>query len=251
MITSEILDKIGNKHLTGSDLDFFKRVWTTDLEKYKIRLENIGFNSGETILDAGCGSGQWSVSMSKMFKKVFAIDINEGRVKALEDISNHLSVKNLDASVSGIESLNFESEYFDCVFCYSVIFFTDVYKSIAEFSRVLKSGGKLYINANGLGWYLHNMINTHNSNANFDSRQMAIETIENTLNWAINKKSFSGQVCVPSEAMCGILESNGFKILEVNGDGLINLSNKNESISFFQKNYFEKEGVYEILAQKK
>jgi SAM-dependent methyltransferase len=54
-----------------------------------------------------------------------------------------------------LEKLAYADESFDAVFCYGVFMFTQMPLALREFHRVLKPGGRFYLNANSWGWYLH------------------------------------------------------------------------------------------------
>ena len=173
--------EIGLDELEGIDLDFFQRMWKKDLNIYISRIKSIGFLDGKKVLDAGCGFGQWSVSLSRLNNKIYSVDNSKNRIQVFKKIIDLLGVKNITAIEGSISNLKFKDNFFDSIFCYSSIYFTDYKKTLKEFKRVLKPGGKIYISTNGLGWYIHNIVDGHNSTSYFDSRKMAIDTIANTL----------------------------------------------------------------------
>src|SRR6266487_4666338 len=72
--------------LTDFDLDFYRRVWATDLDIYRRRLKMIQFVGLDKVLDAGCGNGQWTLCLCESNKYVFGIDVSDTRVKATEVI---------------------------------------------------------------------------------------------------------------------------------------------------------------------
>ncbi|MCS6980533.1 MAG: hypothetical protein NZM15_10605, partial [Flavobacteriales bacterium] len=128
--------------------------------------------------------------------------------------------------------------------------FSDFRKSVREFHRILKPGGRVYICTNGVGWYYYNLIETHNSSQNFDSRLMAMETFEATLQFLYTGVYPEGkQTIVPSEIMKRELEIAGFEIIANGAEGSINFTDQ-VITPFFKGVYHNREGVYEILAQK-
>ena len=65
-----------------------------------------------------------------------------------------------------------------------------------------------------------------------------------------NKKE-NGQQVSDKKDIIQLIENIGFKLIECDGDGLINITNNNNEIKpFFQKEYFGFEGVTEYLIEK-
>lgn len=236
--------------LSPSDEEFFYRVWNTDQSVYISRLKAIGFQNFNSVLDAGCGFGQWSVALSTLNSYVYGFDNNANRISVVNEIKDILKIQNASFSVDSIERTSFPDNFFDAVFCYGVIMFSDYREVIKEFLRILKSGGKVYICTNGLGWYLYNLIDTHNSSENFDSRQMAIDTIKATLNfYRSGVYTPPNQILIPSEDLISELVKNNFKVIQAGGEGTINLTQQ-DIRPFFRSHYYNEEGVYEVLAEK-
>lgn len=243
--------QIGEQFLNGRNLEFFQRVWSSDFNNYITRIKALKISGCNRVLDAGCGFGQWSLSMALFNNQIFSIDISKERIEILNKIIKSNKFSNIKTSTGSIQELNFENNYFDYIFCYSSIYYTDFKKTIKEFFRVLKPNGKLYISTNGIGWYLHNLIDGHNSSKNFNSKRMAIETFENTINFY--EKTFhqeGKQIVIPSEILKKTLFDVGFKNLIKGSDGDIILDKSFLTESFYPKEYHGVEGVYEILAYK-
>lgn len=117
--------------------------------------------SGDKILDAGCGMGQWSAVFSTRFREVYAFDYADYMVNATKELLKYMSIKNVNviqADISG--SLPYENNSFDAIFCYSVLSLVNspdiLPRVLREFNRILKPGGKVYICINDVGWYLYN-----------------------------------------------------------------------------------------------
>ncbi|MCX7767392.1 MAG: class I SAM-dependent methyltransferase [Flavobacteriales bacterium] len=239
------------KLLSGQDLEFFDRVWKTNLDVYEKRLKAIGFFGADRLLDAGCGFGQWSVALSFLNRDVWCFDNHPGRISSIKEILKLKRIQNVYPSVKSIVKTDYTDNFFDLVFCYGVIMFSDFRKSVRELHRVLKPGGRLYICTNGVGWYFYNLIETHNSSQNFDSRLMAMETFEATLQYLYTGVYPEGkQIIVPSEIMKRELEIAGFELIAKGAEGTINFTDQ-PITPFFKGVYHNREGVYEILAQKR
>lgn len=237
--------------LSEADKEFFGRIWRTPMETYVKRLSAIGLSGHDKVLDAGCGFGQWSVALSLLNKKVWSFDFSNGRILVLQEILKSKKISNIHTSVQSIQNTNYSDNFFDFIFCYGVIMFSDFRKSVRELHRVLKPGGRMYICTNGVGWYYYNLIETHNSSQNFDSRLMAMETFEATLQFLYTGVYPEGkQTIVPSEIMKKELEIAGFEIIANGAEGSINFTDQTIT-PFFKGVYHNREGVYEILVQKK
>lgn len=237
-----------HERLSGNTREFFKRVWNDgDLSKYAKRLESIGFTGHENVLDAGFGVGQWLYCLSQLNQKVEGIEYAQDRCDAVASILNQCSVDNVGIQQGSIENLPYQSNSFDCIFCYGVMFITDFKQSMREFFRVLKPGGKLYVTANGLGWYLHLLIDERNKSENYDPRKLAAQSLANTFGYlrSSNDKE-PGQLVLPSSTLVHESESIGFKLLSNMSEGCTNNAG-----SFYEfESYMGEEFVYELILEK-
>lgn len=245
--------KIAEEHLSGNDLEFFKRVWTSNLSAYEKRLKAIKFTNFDHVLDAGFGMGQWLLKLSELNARVSGIEFSSERVNAVNLILQEYKLENTEITQGSIEELPYDNEKFDAVFCYGVIFITDYRKVIKEFSRVLRSEGKLFFTANDLGWYLFCLIEQHNKSENYDPRQMAINTIQNSIRYySENKMKVGEQIIINRDIVQKELEELGFKDIIIKSEGHINLINESESNSFYkQTNYLNEGFIFEIHATKR
>jgi len=120
---------------------------------YRNRLRRIGFH-GTRVLDAGCGAGNWAIALASLFEEVVAIDTDPVRLGVLEGMLHKFEGR-ISAQYASVEKIPFRDNSFDAVFCNGVIFLVETERAIAEFSRVLKPNGMLYITYNGKGWWRH------------------------------------------------------------------------------------------------
>ncbi|PHS67044.1 MAG: SAM-dependent methyltransferase [Flavobacterium sp.] len=104
------------------------------------------FHSSETILDAGCGSGRNSHWFYNTDFKIYGIDQNETQI---EDLKRKYSKQKANFSVSSLEKMEFEDEFFNHVICNAVLHFAKdkahFKMMFSELLRVLKPKGSLFI----------------------------------------------------------------------------------------------------------
>ena len=110
---------------------------------------------GKTCLDAGCGSGRYSVALAiHGASKITAVDVSS---TGLETARNNAKEFNqIQFQQASVLDLPFPDESFDLVWCAGVLMITsDFDKGLTELTRVLKPNGKLFLlvyGAGGLRW---------------------------------------------------------------------------------------------------
>jgi ubiquinone/menaquinone biosynthesis C-methylase UbiE len=95
------------------------------------------------ILDAGCGTGQTSTFLSKMYScNVFSIDNHPDMIKAA---TQRFIIEKLPVTINegSIENLPYSDGFFDFVIAESSTAFADIPKALKEYFRVLKPSGAL------------------------------------------------------------------------------------------------------------
>lgn len=129
------------------NVDFWKRTKKKIQSDYICRpqaLELLGDVQGKRVIDIGCGDGYVSRLLAKRGAKVTAVDISEGLIQAAmeQEAKDAVGVEYRIGSALNLEFL--AENFFDCAV--SVMVFghfdhDDVYQSLRETHRVLKSGG--------------------------------------------------------------------------------------------------------------
>lgn len=234
------------------DKDFALRVWKTDNLIYEKRIKALSFENLDLVLDAGCGAGQWLAALSKLNKKTIGLEYDLERCTFTKNTMAQLGIKNTDVFQGSVEKIDFQDNVFDAIFSFGVILCADYRKALKEFYRVLKPGGKLYFNTNGLGWYLYNMINTHNDSKDFSSKEMAKVAISTTIHYYATNQFISKKyaaVITPKDVVEKDLKDLGFKNIIISAEGTINFS-KEKINSFFKGEYEGYEGVTEYYCEK-
>jgi len=98
---------------------------------------------GKTILELGCGRGDFSVWMAKQGAKVTAIDLGQDLIAAARVLCK-LNQVDCEFRVQNIIDLPFDSDTFDLVIGISILHHlseTDVSKALRQSRRVLKDSG--------------------------------------------------------------------------------------------------------------
>lgn len=212
---------------------------------YRNRLQELGFSGHSKVLDVGCGMGQWSVAMSDLNSHVSGIDINIGRLLVARDISASMSTANIDFSYSSAENTPFEENSFDAIFCYGVFMFTDMPKTLAEFNRLLKPNGKLYLNVNSVGWYLHLLFDNGLKEKSFSMIKTVLLMVART--WLGKQKN----VIVSPKRLNKLLIANGFKLSTFGPEGTIRADGrKTLNKSKYPTTFYGCSAVSEVLAHK-
>lgn len=185
---------------------------------YEKRLQQLGLENQSNVLDVGCGMGQWSIALADLNNNVIGTDINPTRLLVAKDIGKLLEISNADFMFSSAEKLALESDFCDAVFCYGVFMFTHMPSALMEFYRVLRPGGKLYVNVNSLGWYLHLLIDRGLRKRNFNMITASFKMLAKT---AVGKHS---NVIVSPEKLKLLIKHAGFGDIKVAPEGKLIVS---------------------------
>lgn len=132
------------------------------------------------VLDAACGTGEYSIALADQADSVAAIDYTDERIKfaetVLERLNPHPSIEPITGS---IEDMPYVNDEFDAIFCRGAIFLTNLPNTLKEFYRVLKPGGHVYIDCNADAW---NMFLIHERGKdNPDTLRQGRDTLYNTV----------------------------------------------------------------------
>ena len=101
-------------------------------------------NSGDTVLEAGCGNGRLLRALNQRGYDVYGCDYIREAVQAVNRLGEALSVE-----VADVRNLPYRSSTFDVVLAFGVIHGLEsgVERALGEFVRVLRPGGRLVVSA--------------------------------------------------------------------------------------------------------
>jgi len=105
------------------------------------------YSPGNTILDAGTGTGRNMHWFLQNDFDIYGTDISAEAINGLK--KKYPGVRQTRFAVSPVEETNFTDAHFDHVICSAVLHFANssshFYKMMAELVRILKPGGSLFI----------------------------------------------------------------------------------------------------------
>jgi len=162
---------------------------------------NLAWLKNKKCLDAGCGSGRYSVAMAiHGARQIIALDISKtGINEAKRRTSKFRQITFRKASVL---QLPFRNKSFDFVWSAGVIHHTqDFDRALSELTRVLRKNGKLFLlvyGAGGLRWKAVKAIRNIFSDLSQDFLDKSIRFAKMSAN---NRKHFMDDLLVPIQKL--------------------------------------------------
>ena len=102
---------------------------------------------GQKVLDVATGTGAFATACAQAVApggRIMAIDMSEAMLEKAMAKSHHLGLANIDFFNMDAEQLEFKKDYFDhSVCCFGLFFLPDMKKGLAEWVRVVKTGGNV------------------------------------------------------------------------------------------------------------
>ncbi|OIO80974.1 hypothetical protein AUJ84_02035 [Candidatus Pacearchaeota archaeon CG1_02_32_132] len=137
---------------------------------------------GSKILEAGCGAGNYVVSLAKLGHKPIGLEIDGERVKIAKKYMEEYGLSKNIIFEGNLTKIPFKDEEFDAIFCHGVIeHIPDSEAAVREMTRVLKKGG-------------YAMISVPNRYTSFTISKVLLQTVDNifkTKLWNVGyEKSF-------------------------------------------------------------
>ena len=128
------------------------------LDYYMRQLQALGIVHMGTVVDAGCGYGQWAIAAALLNHRVVAIDHNPRCFPILLSVARHLGLEHKIIWLQGsLEDLPLKSISVDSVLSMEVLYFVGEQRTVREFARVCKQGSRIVILSIGIGHYLENI----------------------------------------------------------------------------------------------
>ena len=134
-------------HIKAWDDEYGKSIWRGH---YSLKLLDPDLKKG-SLLDAGCGSGKYSLPLKMRGFDVVGMDVSFKALQMLRESSNAREL-DIDILEGNVFQLPFRDDSFDIIWCYGVLqhlLWKERGFAIREFLRILKRDGILFIEVFG------------------------------------------------------------------------------------------------------
>ncbi len=234
--------------MSSYDKEFFRiEVEERNFEDYLKRIRAIDFCGKEMVLDCGCGIGQWTLALALENRYVEGIDINTTRLFLANHLSEINNVQNIHYRFGNMEQLPYTEEKFDNIFCCGALMFSDCNKTIKEFARVLKKGGRIYICGNATGWYVHLLINRGLKEKNLATVRITSKIL---LKHLIGRDR--SPVVLSKSKIITLANMSGLELVEFDHEGSIIINHEIKEVRvFYPQRPFGLTTVFECILWKK
>lgn len=132
-------------------------------EEMEFRLKMLGLKPedfhGKTMLDAGCGTGEYTCWYANQDNNVTGIDLTNASLERAKSYTNSYGIKNVNFKQMSVLDLQFPDNKFDVTYSMGVLHHTsDPFKGFCEMVRVTRPGGIVIVSVyNKYGRMRHNM----------------------------------------------------------------------------------------------
>lgn len=194
-------------------------------------------NPNASVLDAGGGTGRWTVRIAKKVRKVVLMDISEGMLKvAAQRIKQESMEDNVVIKKGDIARTGYADGTFDLIFCEHALFlFKEPDMLLEEFARILKKKATLIISAHNR--YVTSLARLPDIPKSKDLKNALMLLLERKHQFMAPDNKVKIFTWTPNEFRT-MLERHGFQIEKIIGKGItmpLRISNK----LFTKKKYSE------------
>ena len=133
--------------------EFCRLEYYRPLDFYVRRCQAVGLAGLGTVVDAGCGMGQWSIALSLLNRSVQAVDVDSVRLLTANRVAAALGRDNVAFMNGSLHALPLADDEADALICYSVIMFADLDLALREIRRVLRPGGRFLVMVDLWRWH--------------------------------------------------------------------------------------------------
>ncbi len=134
---SQVASEFDSKYSTSSEFIERLTIWEKLIEKHSFQTAK--------VLDAGCGSGIFSLIAAKHVQSVIGFDASVDMVALAKQKKSKLNCDNVSFHKANLEDIGFlKKQKFDLIMCSSVLEYVEDYPSVFDsFIEHLALGGKI------------------------------------------------------------------------------------------------------------
>lgn len=223
MIYGDIYSKMSIKKLTKSfeEEDLYNKMYDKQKEESflwkfishweiyrdEVILKLIGMKKEGSMLDIGCGDGDFIIKARGLFKEITGIDISSIRLQKAKSKLNKLKINNIRLKKVNVnQGLPFRDEKFDVITTIAVLeHLFDPYFVISEARRVLKKNGIIFIEVPNIAFILRRL-----------------ELLFGILPGTSNQSGWDGGHLhyFTESSLKKLLEDSGFQVIKITGSGI-------------------------------
>ena len=173
-----------------------------------------------TILDAGGGTGNWTIELAAKGHRLTLIDVSAKSVEVAREKAASRQL-NVDFIVGNVEETDLPDATFDFILCLGPLMYSpEPQRMLEEMNRLLKPGGTMCLEFyNGLGWAIES------SNLSFKLRMaMADEELIQMSDWDYPARVFSLQ------RVSELCQRAGFEVIKLFGTHILMASIPMENV---------------------
>ena len=239
LATSPEWDNLIDLGIQWHDESYSEQMSRVSLKLITERLRDLEICGYESVLDLGCGYGQWTKVLSVLNDRAYGVDINVGRIEIAKTLFPESKMSSeLHFGVAQATSTPFPDAFFDVVFCYGVFMFLDPDDALKEIHRILRPGGRIYISTNSDGWWL----------SIFLKSVFTSKSLRNASFRALSRRKKSLPTSFTVKSLANELTNHQFSIIGIGPEGSINAANP--ITSFYRKKFLGLLVTIEVLACK-
>jgi ubiquinone/menaquinone biosynthesis C-methylase UbiE len=157
----KIWEEKSDKSVSDFELDRGRSLLDQETEDLSERMliKFIDPGQGETLLDAGCGTGVNIIRLNSLVKRIIGIDYARGSLERCQRAIQMRNIKNAYACLGSVIALPLPDSSVDRIIFLSVLQYLDdseVRQAFREFARVLTPGGTVILhvkNFSSLYWF--------------------------------------------------------------------------------------------------
>ena len=219
-------------------------------ENIKEKLLTIGFCNKNIVIDAACGTGEWSSILSVLNKKVIAYDISKQSIKTA--LKNFSKIDNLSYLVASMSASPVKKQTADAILCSGALMYVNPLATLKAFYNELNSNGIIYLSINGLGWILNCFFIRGIKNKDISKINMAIRIVFDTfIRRIINPHHKVISTVFTFSDIKNLAEKSGFKVLHVGYEGTYLNPNSKKYQPIDKKTFLGITEAFEVVLQKK